>query len=438
MTFDWLKRWMPTGLQGRAALILLLPVVTLQLVISVSFVQRHFEGVTRQMTRSVLLELRYVVEAVEEAGRPAEAARRAQRLGGPLELDTVLGAPPPVQGSRRPWDLSGRQVEAVLGAGLPGLTAVELWPRRDVAVWIETRHGPLRITFDRRRVSASNPHQLIVLIVVLGGLLTLVAYLFLRNQLRPITRLAAAAAAYGKGRIVPYRPAGAAEVRAAGSAFLDMRSRIERQSQARTLMLSGISHDLRTPLTRMRLGLSMLPEEEAAPLADDVEEMQRLLDGFLDFARGDAADRVERIDVCGLVRRVVEDARRAGQAVTLIEAPDVAQEMELRPVALRRALENLMGNALRYGDRAEVTLQVTPRSLRVMVEDDGPGIPAERREEAMRPFTRLDPARNQDRGSGVGLGLAIVADIARTHGGTLRLDDSARLGGLMAELVIAR
>ena len=436
MTFDWLKRWMPRGLQGRAAMILLLPVVTLQLVISISFVQRHFEGVTRQMTRSVLIDLRYVADTVEGAPGREAAAAEAVRLGVPLELETRFAAPPATGDLVKPWDLSGRQIVSTLREGLDGVLAVDL--SDEVALWIETDHGPLAMGFDRRRVSASNPHQLIVLIVVLGALLTLVAYIFLRNQLRPVTRLAAAAAAYGKGRIVPYRAGGASEVRAAGMAFLDMRNRIERQSQARRLMLSGISHDLRTPLTRLRLGLSLLPDEEAAPLVGDVDEMRHLLDAFLDFARGDAGDEVERVDPADLVARVVEDAGRGGQQVTLAPVRGQSEPMPLRPTALRRALENLINNALRYGDRCEVSLTVSPRSLRLLVEDDGPGIPEARREEAMRPFTRLDPARNQDRGTGVGLGLAIVADIALAHGGALHLGDSERLGGLRAELVLAR
>ncbi|MCP1168311.1 ATP-binding protein, partial [Limimaricola sp. ASW11-118] len=336
------------------------------------------------------------------------------------------------------FDLSGRAVIETLRAGLDAPLAVEVAEGRRVTAWIGTAHGPLAVTFDRRRVSASNPHQLIVLIVVLGALLTLVAYLFLRNQLRPVTRLAAVASAYGKGRILPYKAAGASEVRAAGMAFLDMRNRIERQTQARRLMLSGISHDLRTPLTRLRLGLTMLPEEEAAPLVGDVDEMRRLLDAFLDFARGDGSEAVETLDPADLVARVVEDAQRAGQAVHLRPVQGRSEPMSLRPTALRRALENLINNALRYGTRCEVALAVGPRSLRLSVEDDGPGIPEDRREEAMRPFTRLDPARNQDRGTGVGLGLAIVADIAHGHGGALHLGDSEGLGGLRAELVLAR
>jgi len=440
MMFRWLKQYMPRSLYGRAALILVLPIVVLQLAISVGFIQRHFEGVTRQMTRSVLVELRYLADEVGEAGTPAAALARAQEIGTPLQLAVALPvADAPLADTRRAYDLSGRIVIGTLRDGLPMLRAVRLPDDRAVELWLDTPQGVMAVGFDRRRVSASNPHQLLVLMLVLSALMTLIAYQFLRNQLRPITRLAAAAADYGKGRITPYHAGGAPEVRAAGAAFLDMRHRIERQTQARTMMLSGVSHDLRTPLTRLRLGLSLLDEAEAAPLIRDVDDMQRLLDAFLDFARGDAEDALAPVDPEALVRQVVADAQRAGQAASLGEVTGALDgPVPLREMAVRRALDNLIGNALRYGRRAEVGLTIGPRTVCIWVEDDGPGIPPEQREEAMRPFTRLDPARNQDKGPGVGLGLAIVADIARGHGGLLRLGESARLGGLRADLVLAR
>ena len=250
--------------------------------------------------------------------------------------------------------------------------------------------------------------------------------------------MANAAQAFGKGQIVDYHPAGATEVRAAGAAFLDMRNRIERQTQNRTMILSGVSHDLRTPLTRLRLGLSMLDDEEAKPLIADVDEMQHLVDGFLDFARDTASDQLERVDPQTIVEAVVEKAQRAGHAVISGNTDGASEPIKLRVSALNRALDNLCSNAVRYGSKAEVSVHVTPKSVRFSVEDDGPGIPADLRDAALRPFERLDPSRNQDRGSGVGLGLSIVNDIARSHGGVLRLGDSETLGGLKAEIVLPR
>lgn len=439
MIFNWLKQYMPRGLYMRAALILILPVLLLQLLVSVVFIQRHFDGVTRQMTNAVSIDLRFLRTTVQDAPDIATARQAAAAIALPLELGIDWPTIIPDIGDDKPWaDLTGNAVRTRLETILDGVAEISLADRRSVTVWFETDKGPLEVTFARSRVSASNPHQLLVIMVVLGAIMTAIAFVFLRNQLRPIKRMAAAAQAYGKGRITPYTPGGAQEVRAAGTAFLDMRNRLERQAQTRTLMLSGVSHDLRTPLTRLRLGLSMLDDAEAAPLVRDVDEMQHLVDAFLDFARAEASDELEPTAPHSLLRLIVADCVRGGMDVQIMAEDGSNDAIPLRALAVRRALENLISNAVRYGGAAHASVFVTERALRFVIEDAGPGIPPERREEATRPFTRLDPARNQDRGSGVGLGLAIVNDIARTHGGALRLGESAALGGLKAELVLPR
>ncbi len=439
MNLGWLKRTLPRGLYGRAALILIVPIVTIQLVVSITFIQRHFERVTQQMTGNVVLEVDYLLELVNTAPSLAAARDRVAPVTGPLALQVVLPAQDPLQEQRRFYDFSGRQVIGTFHRLLPETLGVDLvTDTRSVRAQFLTRFGAMEVTLSRGRVSASNPHQLLVLMLVTGVLMTLIAYAFLRNQVRPIRQLAEAAAAFGKGRSVPYRPRGATEVRAAGAAFLDMRARIERAIEQRTLMLSGVSHDLRTPLTRLRLGLTMLdPSEEVDALLADVADMERLLEAFLDFARGNALDDLQEVDPVDILSRVVENAQRGGQKVRLGSVSGSGR-VTLRPMAIERALENLIGNAVRYGTRAEVHMTLSDRALRFTVEDDGPGIPAEQRLLAMRPFTRLDASRNQNQGTGVGLGLSIAMDIARGHGGTLRLGESSRLGGLRAELVIAR
>ena len=431
MAIGSIKSYLPRGLYGRAALILLLPIISLQILVSVVFIQRHYDGVTRRMTQSVSGEITLILDspAVQQAA-----------LSEALGFTLLSSEAPPEADDYGFLDFSGRAMIATLRTDFDDLRAVDLSDDTEVMVWFD-RSGVNGISFPRWRVTASNPHQLIVIMMVMGTFLTFVAYSFLRNQLRPIKRLAHASSEYGKGRIVPYSPGGANEVRAAGTAFLDMRARIERQTQSRTMMLSGISHDLRTPLTRLRLGLSMVDDAEAEPMVRDVEDMERLIEAFLEYGRADAGDAAEQVDVVDLVTRVVDDAQRGGQNVTLLPIDPTLNDVAvpLRPLAVRRALDNLIGNALRYGGtQAQVSVALTDRTLRITVEDDGPGIPADKREEAMRPFTRLDPARNQNKGTGVGLGLAIVADIARLHGGVLRLSDSAVLGGLRADIVMAR
>lgn len=429
----WIKQFLPRGLYGRAALILIVPVVTIQLVVSSVFLQRHFEDVTRQMTTALSLDLNLVVSTLEASGRSA-----ADALARELEIE--ISTPP--DGIETNWyfyDLSGVVVIEVLQARLEGVQAIDLrTDERAVFVVLENEGALLALTTSRRRASAPAPHQLLVIMLATGVLMTFVAFVFLRNQLRPIRRLADAAEAFGKGRHANYHPSGAIEVRSAGRAFLNMRGRIEGYLEQRTLMLSGVSHDLRTPLTRMRLALGMMEDgADRDALITDVDQMEALVDTFLDFVRGDALDDPVPVDVKALLTKVVENARRGGGDVSLV-LPDAVDPVMLRPMAVSRAVMNLVGNALRYGDRAAVSLEVMEKTLRITVEDAGEGIPKESREDALRPFIRLDTARNQNKGSGVGLGLAIVHDITRRHGGSLALGDSAALGGLRVDLTLPR
>ncbi len=435
MKFSWLKNYVPRGLYGRAALILVLPVVTLQLVVSVVFIQRHFEGVTAQMTRSLASELEFVLSEIEAAPGPQEALQGISPLSNGLGIATAFDASV-TKSSRRWYDFSGLVVMRELHMRLPAVENIQLPDDNLVLLSIATKHGPAVMQVDRKRMSASNPHQLLVNMVFFGILMTFISFIYLRNQLRPITRLAAAAEAFGRGRHVPYSPAGAVEVRAAGSAFLDMRARIERQIEQRTMLLSGVSHDLRTPLTRLRLGLSFLEEEDREPLERDVDDMQRMLDEFLNFARGASETEPEHVDVRAFLDQVINDAARGNAEVNLIECT-VSKDLLIRKMVVQRAIENLVNNATRYGDTVHISAMQLKRSIVFRVEDNGPGIPENMREEALKAFTRLDPARNQDKGSGVGLGLAIAADAARAHGGVLRLGKSESLGGLQADIVIA-
>ena len=435
------KSWMPRGLYGRAALILIAPIVAIQLVVSIIFIQRHFEGVTRQLSKGAMIELRFVLAEIDAAPDFGTAQARAAHLGPALAMDVMLPAPlPSLTGERRDvFDWSGGVMLVTLEEGVPQIAGVDLQADpRSVHLWLTTQHGPMLVEMSRSRFTVSNPHQLLVVMVAASAFMTAVAFLFLRNQLMPITRLAAAAEAFGKGHTMPYRPRGAREVRAAGAAFLDMRSRIERQIEQRTRLLSGVSHDLRTPLTRLKLGLAFLPEDDdTAALTRDVQDMERLVDEFLAFVRDEAGEEPVAANPAALVAQAVENAGRMGLDVTLgpVEGEGTVR---LRPQAVMRALENLIMNAARHGSKAEISLVLTDRTCRITVEDDGPGIPEDRCEEAMQPFARLDDARNPNQGGGVGLGLAITADVARAHGGMLRLGDSQRLGGLKADLILAR
>jgi two-component system osmolarity sensor histidine kinase EnvZ len=439
-----LKRSLPRSLFARALLILVIPILGLQAVVTVIFIQRHFEGVTEQMASAVALELLSAVAIAEGAEGPAEAAEALGAFAVPLGLFLTLepGGEVIPRARRRFYDVSGGALADTLRDNIGRPLAIDLVSDDKVAfVRLSTARGVLAAEIPRRRMVASNPHLLLVWMLATSGVLTFIAILFLRNQVRPIRVLATAAEEFGKGRSVRFRPAGAEEVRRAGAAFLAMRARIERQIEHRTRMLSGVSHDLRTPLTRIRLALAMTDaSRERDEIARDAEEMERMLDGFLAFARGEAGEDPVAADPVAIAEEIGDNVRRAGREIAVIAVTDTPADrlVTVRRGAVKRAVHNLVDNALGHGRVATLSVRLMAKAVEFTVEDDGPGIPEEAREEALKPFVRLDEARNQDRTAGVGLGLSIALDIARSHGGTLELGTSARLGGLRAILRLPR
>ena len=262
-----------------------------------------------------------------------------------------------------------------------------------------------------------------------------VAALFLRNQVKSLRRLAAAAEGFGKGRPVAFsKIEGALEVRQAAAAFIQMRDRIQRQIRQRTEMLAGVSHDLRTPLTRMKLALELLPREAAAGLKADVAEMERLVDLYLDFARGEGIESPVATDIARLIDDVAAATRREGTPLAVARRDGLV--MSVRPNALRRCLANLVANARRYGRHVWLSSELAPDGVDILVDDDGPGIPPGERDRVFQPFIRLDTSRNPSTG-GIGLGLTIARDVARSHGGDVKLENSP-YGGLRARIHLPR
>ena len=425
---------MPKRLYWRAAFILLFPVIFLQLIVSVVIIKRHFEGVTEQMTGTVASQIKLIASTVEAAEIDA-AIGLSEALDMKLlaiESDSSIGL-----NSKRFYDVSGIVVIRELYK-LKWVQNVDLLDDDYVTVTLRLADTIFQLQFDRARVSASNPHQLIVNMVVFGAFFSLIAFMYLRNQLRPITRLAAAAEAFGRGQTVPYTASGAIEVKAAGNAFLEMRNRIERHIEQRTMILSGVSHDLRTPLTRLKLGISLLDSDDKEPLERDLEEMGLMLDEFLTFAKAQDNEKsnFELLTVSSILDSLRTDYQRSNAKLHVANNITAGSYL-MRPSLIRRALDNIIGNALRYGTLANLKVTIDNEHINFIVEDDGPGIPAEMRPEALKPFSRLDPARNQDKGMGVGLGLPIASDIAQAHGGSLTLLKSDKYGGLRAEFKIA-
>lgn len=435
----WLKPYLPRSLFGRAFLILAVPIVLIQVVVGVVFVERLFQDVTRQMTQSMSLDLNHLISLVARDQNTQLTAAHLQIALAPAP-DADLNAPDRLKDS---LDFSGRYVIETLHEMVPQARVVDLNSTKGfVSVLCEINGKAYAFSFPRNRVSAANPHQLLVAMVLAAVVLTALAAAFLRNQISPVRRLARAADAFGKGQMLPLYPRGASEVRAATNAFLSMRARIERQIEQRTLMLSGVSHDLRTPLTRLKLSLSLLdhPDEETRLMTQDLDEMEEILNEFLAFAKGDSEEQDEMVSPRALAEQVVSNASRSGRNISLTfeGAEDAAEPVKMRRPAVQRTLSNLLSNALKYGDRIEVSVYTGAGFVEFVVEDNGPGIHPDLRDDAIKPFARLDTARNQNKGSGVGLGLAIAADIARSHGGSLNLSDSEKLGGLKAAFRLPR
>ena len=437
-----LRRWLPQGLFGRALLILLVPLLAIQITVTLIFIERHLDGVTRQMSATIARELRSFASVVEARNDPETITRTVAELSSGIgyPLDYAAGDFIDPQ-SRRPfYRIADRAIIQTLQreTGYPVSVDTER-VRKAAYVSIQLADGVLHATLPTRRLTVRNPQILLVWMGAVSAFLIIVAILFLRNQVRPIRQLVSAAEAFGKGQpSPPFKPAGAEEVRRAGLAFLTMRARIERQIAQRTLMLSGVSHDLRTPLTRMRLSLAMMEDdEEAARLTRDVEEMERMVDGFLAFARDETLETPEPIALATMLRDIIADERARGTTIRFEDA-DADTVLLLRADAVRRCLRNVIENARKYGGgKVKVSLQAEARRIVVLVEDNGPGVPPEQREELLRPFVRGDTARNQDRGGGTGLGLAIASDVARAHGGDLTMAGSAE-GGLAVQISFPR
>ena len=431
--FRQFSRYMPTGLYARSLIIVIAPMILLQSVVAFVFMERHWQTVTARLSAAVTRDIAAVIDMIEtypSADDHAEVIRIAQeRLA--LRVDILPPEPLPPPGPKPFFGI----LDEFLGAEINRQIARPFWldtvgASNIVEIRIQLDDNVLRVFARRSQTYASNTHIFLVWMVGTSLVLLAIAIGFLRNQIRPITQLAAAAESFGKGRPKPdFHPRGADEVRRAGIAFLQMRERIERQIEQRTAMLTGVSHDLRTILTRFKLQLALGDRKaDREALNQDIEDMQSMLEGYLAFAKGEAMEDAGQFDLAAWLEKVGEEAKLRNKTLrsSLAGSPD----LHVRPNAFSRLLGNVVGNAFRYA--STVTIQaVHKRGMVVItVDDDGPGIPADRREDVFKPFVRLDEARNQD-ASGTGLGLSIARDIARSHGGDIALDDSP-MGGLRA------
>lgn len=428
-------RIMPKGLFTRTFLIIVAPIVILQSVLVFVFMERHYQLVSRRMSEAVVREIAAVVYVLENYPQDPNHTKVEELAARALGMSmTVLPLEPLPAPTPKPFfDVIDKELSLAISQKIGKPFWIDTVGRsRFVEIRIQLENSILRVFTRRSQTYASNSHIFLVWMFSTSLVLVFIALLFLRNQIRPIVRLADAAEAFGKGRPVEnFRASGAREVRRASLAFIDMRRRIERQIEQRTTMLAGVSHDLRTILTRLRLQLAFLektPESEA--MRKDVDEMSNMLEDYLAFASGDGDEDIQLTDIALLLEELEEEAEISGHAVTThFDGPS---EAEVKRLSMKRCLSNLVTNGCKYGNRVDVHGTIERNWLVITIDDDGPGIPEDQREIAFQAFHRLDLARNQDE-TGSGLGLSIARDIARSHGGDLYLEDSP-LGGLRAKL----
>ena len=432
-----IKHFLPRTLLGRSILIVVVPLIMLQVVTTFIFFNRHWETISLLLSRSFSGNISMVIDTMN---RFSEVEDREWifmvspgNLG--LELSFEEGAILSEETAKKSDGLIEEMLEQGMDERVRRPFRIDNENFGDkVQVKIQLPEGVLNVLGKRKLLFSSTTYILILWMIGTSLILLAVAIIFMRNQVRPIRRLAAAADNFGKGRDVPYfKPEGAAEVRRAAVAFKLMQARIQRQISQRTEMLAGVSHDLGTVLTRMKLELAMLGDSsEAKALATDVAEMEHMIEGYLAFARGEGKENAEPVKVDRMLAEVADNARRNGAEIEL-EA-DTGMTITLRPNAFRRCLGNLLGNAARHAQHIRLAAQRRDHQLEITVDDDGPGIPEDRREDVFKAFFRLDEARNLDSG-GVGLGLSISRDIVHAHGGEISLETSP-LGGLRVGVLL--
>lgn len=443
-----LKKYLPKTLFGRTFLIVVIPVLILQVAVSIVFLDRHWSKMTERLAFAVTGEILAVANQIEldpnDADRlnmiKAEVAESLS-LSMHFQRDNALHHidyryPKPLIFS--PFHTMERDlIREFERRSAYDFLVMEIHGEKQVDVYLQLSNGLLKIEIPEGRLFSSSSYIFLLWMVGLSLLLFTIAMIFMRNQIRPIYRLGIIAERLGRGIPVGHiKPTGAREVRQASEAFIQMQSRIHHYIEQRTTMLAGVSHDLRTPLTRMKLQLEMMDDSvDKDAMRTDIHDMERMIEGYLSFAKGDGGEDMQRIQLSSLLDKTIDDARRLGLSVD--DKRNGVDDMMIwgKPMALARVFDNLIQNTARYADKARVSVDMDEKDITIIFEDDGTGIPENKMQDVLKPFVRGEESRNQKTG-GVGLGLSIANDIILSHAGRLKLAKSNDLGGLKVVITL--
>lgn len=429
--FKAIKTYLPKSMFGRSLFILVAPLVLVETISAYIFFDNHWENVIKALANNIAGEVATITALYNAT--PDESEFFKFLAGTHLKLRTKL-IPDKTLATAVPEEWKNSALDTALNSRIFSPYTFNI-TQKDIIITAEVENGLLQFTTPRKRLQSKSFFLFITWVAGTSALFLFIAAVFMHNQVKPLRRLAIAADRFGKGRSFPhFKAEGSTEIRKVAQAFLNMKERLQRQLTQKTEMLAGVSHDLRTPLTRMRLQLAMMPlSSETEGLQKDVEEMSSMLEGYLMFARGEGLEETCDTDMNELILDAIEGRIQPERKVHY--TPEALPMLSIKPQAMKRCLMNLINNAVRYGQEVWVSTSTTAESLTILIEDNGPGIPEDKFQDVFQPFFRLDSSRNMATG-GVGLGLSIARDIAHTHGGAITLADSKAHGGLAASLVL--
>ena len=434
-----IKNILPQTLFGRALLIIVTPLILMQAISTFIFFDRHWDTMTRRLAHTLAGDIAFIVDSLTPLPKQLDLNQIFLKADDILHIRLTY-SPEEILVKKKPfqqWDRVRKSLRDALKERVRRPFSIDTIKKdRRIEIKVQLPQGLLNVNVHEKRLYSSTPYIFLMWMIGSSLVLFAIAIIFMRNQIRPIRRLAIAARSFGMGRgSSEIKPSGAKEVRQATQAFRQMRERISRQFAQRTEMLAGVSHDLRTPLTRMKLQIEMLERTpETRELQDDIQEMERMIDGYLTFARGEGSESLSKINLASLIEEIISTERRDGSLINFVNKSKTIKSVTLRPQAIKRAITNLIINSKKYAETVKVGFEYNSEHAIITIDDNGPGIKPEHRDDVFKAFFRLDPSRNTDTG-GTGLGLTIAKDIVQSHGGDLLLSE-ASLGGLRATITL--